>query len=103
MIEKITYPDGSIEFMETLNGNRYLHNDDGPAVINADGSKKWVVKGHPHREGGPAIISADGTKRWYRNGQLHNDKGPAIVWANGDKEWYVNGEFFGRMRLPKTS
>jgi len=80
MIEKITYPDGSIEFMETLNGNRYLHNDKGPAVINANGDKHWYYKGHRHR-----------------------DKGPAIVKANGDKEWYVNGEFFGRMRLPKTS
>lgn len=28
-------------------------------------------KGELHREDGPAVEEADGTKKWYLNGQLH--------------------------------
>lgn len=44
-----------------------------------------------HREDGPAIIENDGSKFYYIHGLLHRDNGPAIVFANGKKEFWLNG------------
>ena len=70
-----------------------LHNEHGPAIEYADGSKCWYLNGQRHREDGPAIEDADGTKSWYRNGKLHREDGPAVEWADGSKEWYLNGKY----------
>jgi hypothetical protein len=72
--------------------NDELHREDGPAIIYADGSKRWYRNGRCHREDGPAVIYAYGYKVWFRNGQCHREDGPAIIRANGSKEWYLNGE-----------
>lgn len=43
----------------------------------------------------PAVIKLDGTKKWYRNGFIHRDNDlPAIVWSSGGKEWYQNGKLY---------
>lgn len=66
--------------------------DDPPTTVFRDGTKRWLVNGHPHRDGGPAIVRANGTKLWYQHGQLHNDGGPAVELSDGSKEWYQRGQ-----------
>lgn len=57
----------------TINNNRMwvdngrLHNTEGPAVENADGSQEWWVHGLRHREDGPAIERPSGHHEWYIN------------------------------------
>ena len=46
-----------------------------------------------HRTRGPAVIFADGKRRyWYQNGTLHRTDGPAIVDSDGHQRWFLNGE-----------
>jgi hypothetical protein len=71
--------------------NGYLHRDDGPAVIHADGGKSWYQHSHWHRDDGPAVIYANGTKVWYQHGNRHRDDGPAIEWPDGGKSWFQHG------------
>ena len=68
-----------------------LHREDGPAVIQRDGSKEWYLNGELHREDGPAIEYSDGAKCWYRNGKLHREDGPAVIYQNGTRKWLLNG------------
>ena len=68
------------------------HREDGPAIIQVDGSKFWRLNGKRHREDGPTIIYADGSELWYLNGLRHRVDGPAIVWASGKEEWYLKGK-----------
>ena len=72
---------------------KILHHTDGPAVIQANGTKVWYVNDKLHRLDGPAIEWAGGVKEWFVNGNRHRLDGPAIEWADGTKTWYVNGEF----------
>ena len=66
-----------------------------------DGSKYWQNKnGQLHRNDGPAVINADGSKFWYQNGKLHRTDGPAVQYADGSKEWWVNGKLH---KTPKTA
>lgn len=65
------------------------HRTDGPAVMNADGSCRWYLKGRLHRVDGPAIEAASGAAAWYQRGQLHRDDGPAVEGADGTREWYL--------------
>ena len=74
------------------NEDGQLHREDGPAVEQANGTKRWWLNGKLHREDGPAIEYASGSKLWYHNGQLHREDGPAIECANGIKAWSLNGE-----------
>ncbi len=74
------------------NGRGTLHRDDGPAVIEPDGTQKWYQHGKLHRDDGPAWIEPDRTQRWYQHGDLHRDDGPAIVDANGRQYWYWHGK-----------
>ena len=66
------------------------HRVDGPAVIQADGSRAWYQNDQLHRVDGPAVEHADGTRNWYQNGQLHRTGGPAVECANGYRAWYQN-------------
>ena len=54
--------------------------------------QKMYNDGERHREGGPAVIWADGSKRWYKNGKKHRDQGPAVINADGFEEYYLNGK-----------
>ena len=68
-----------------------LHQNDGPAIIDADGSQKWYVHGRFHREDGPAVINKkDKAEGWYRHGVAHREDGPAKI-INGLKEYWIDG------------
>lgn len=52
----------------------------------------WFVNDKLHQEGGPAVEYASGTRIWCINGERHRDDGPAVEFANGDYGWYYTGE-----------
>jgi hypothetical protein len=61
--------------------------------IDQDGNKWWYNSdGQFHQENGPAIITADGRKYWYQNGKPHREDGPAVECPDGNKFWYINGK-----------
>lgn len=72
-----------------------IHREGGPAVLETDGTLKWMVNGKYHREDGPAIISPDGTAHWMINGKHHRENGPAYVGfisgRNWELKWIKNG------------
>ena len=70
---------------------RKLHRLDGPACVNADGSRAWFQNGQLHRLDGPAIEYPDGGSEWYQNGRLHRIDGPAVEHSDGYRAWYQNG------------
>ena len=57
--------------MNTFDENNQFHSyNDQPAIIYANGAKKWFQHGSYHRDNDqPAIIWADGTKLWYQHGK----------------------------------
>lgn len=65
-----------------------IHREDGPAMIEKDGSAHWFRHGDRHREGGPAVIMANGNEYWFHNGVTHRIDGPAII-HNGEPLWFV--------------
>ena len=70
-----------------------LHREDGPAIVNKNGTKVWYRGGKIHRDNGPAVVWLNGTLSWYRDDVLHREDGPAVVHKNGGEEWYRNGEY----------
>lgn len=77
--------------------NGELHRDnDEPAMICPDGTKKWYQYGERHRVGAPAVIYPNGEKHWMQNGKFHREDGPAIEGGgqrrSSVKKWYLNGE-----------
>lgn len=48
--------------------DRYLHREDGPAVISPEGIQYWLIKDRLHREDGPAIVYPDGYSEYYIEG-----------------------------------
>ena len=75
------------------NERRYLHREDGPAVIWPNGNKEWWLNGNRHREDGPAVECADGGKEWWLNGVQHRNDGPAVMSSDGkDCRWFINGK-----------
>ena len=45
-----------------------------------------------HRTHGPAVIFADGKRRyWYQNGKRHRTDGPAVEFADGFRCWFLDG------------
>jgi len=73
-------------------GRPYREDDSKPVVEMADGSKEWWSRGVPHREGGPASTGPDGREKWYFNGELHREDGPAMTDENGGETWYRKGK-----------
>ncbi len=65
-----------------------IHRDDGPARVELNGSQKWLYRGQLHRDDGPAVISPDGYQAWYQNGECHRDDGPAVIKSDGTRWWY---------------
>ena len=79
------------------NGNTFyynsmhrFHNEDGPAIIWASGTKEWCIDGQLHNENGPAYIGSKGTQEWYKYGNRHRIDGPAVIYPDNTKLWYVN-------------
>ena len=81
----------STNIIEYKNSNDQTHNENGPALIYKNGTKKWYKNGLLHRDDGPAIEWSDGDKSWYFEGKLHRKGGPAIDRENGSKSWYFEG------------
>lgn len=44
--------------------------------IYQDGTQLWVKNGILHNENGPAVIRANGDRGWYLNGKLYRVAGP---------------------------
>ncbi len=80
-------PDGTQEWYR----HGKLHREDGPAVVGADGYQCWYWRGECHRDDGPAVIDPDDTQEWYRRSRRHREDGPAVVEADGTREWYWEG------------
>ena len=91
LIQKIEWTDDGQFWYQ----NNKLHRDnDLPAAIICDGTKKWYQNGLQHRDGDkPAEIWPDDTKIWYQHGVIYRDGNkpfktkPCIV--NGIKEWFL--------------
>ena len=61
--------------------------------ITSAGDKTWRnAQGQLHNEEGPAVIWADGTKFWYINNGFHREDGPARIYFNGRNFWWINGK-----------
>ena len=59
-------------------------------TINSAGNKVWRnSQGQLHNEEGPAVIFASGSKVWCMNGKNHRENGPAVIYTNGEKYWYI--------------
>ena len=70
-----------------------LHNKNGPAVIDYDGTKFWYNHGKLHRENGPAVEYTSGLKWYYQNGIKHRLDGPALECSEKNiKEYYFYGD-----------
>jgi len=77
------------DIMHYLNGK--LHREDGPAVEEANGNKKWYQHHQLHRIDGTACEYNDNTELWYKDDKLHReDGGPDVTYPNGYQSWYVN-------------
>lgn len=85
-----------------LNRNGKYHREDGPALINHDGSRHWYIDGKRHRAGGlPAKEMSNGDREWWINGRLHREGSlPAVELADGTKMWFKNGFYFREYDLP---
>jgi hypothetical protein len=75
-------------------GIQLLHREDGPAVIEPDGSVEYWVNGERHREDGPAVIPHRGKHEWWVRGNRHRTDGPAVCVPGrpGNAEWWVRGK-----------
>jgi len=59
---------------------------------NKFGDIYWRLStGYYHREDGPAVIQIDGTKIWYKYGRIHREGGPAVEFKNILFQWYIEG------------
>lgn len=88
MIEIETVKFGGQTYLIRLD-NGDIHNENGPASIAADGTKKWYRNNLLHRENGPAVETASGSKFWYVDGKKHRVDGPASEFHFGTKRWYI--------------
>jgi hypothetical protein len=68
-----------------------LHRVDGPAVEDADGTKRWFKGDKLHRVE-VRRLNIQGTKYWYKDGERHREDGPAVEDADGTKLWYKNNQ-----------
>jgi hypothetical protein len=81
---------------KTVDGNKLLHSEDGPAVIWASGDTEYFVNGEYHRLDGPAIDYKN-LKIWYCEGIRHRTDGAAWIskkpYREGyDKKYYYKGK-----------
>jgi len=79
--------------LEPMPSESLPNDDDQPSYISENGDKCWVnSEGKFDREGAPAVIEADGTKRWYKNGELDREGAPAVEYPDGGYEYYSHGQ-----------
>lgn len=88
-IKRITKKDGGVEYR---NVKGKLHREDGPAVIQADGTEIWYWQGKMHREdGGPTMLLCDGTIYYHCHNVRHREDGPSVIIPGKLEAWYQNG------------
>ena len=68
------------------------------------GTTRWYnEKGELHRDDDlPAFIGCNGTKKWYKNNKLHRLKGPAVIWSDGTKGWFIEGKEYTEEEFNKV-
>lgn len=86
-------PNGKIEyflaaFSEKMNSyGAVYYKENGPAVIQADGTQEYYVNGRKSRVGEPAVVGLNGYQEFWTNGVLGRKEGPAIVYGDGGEDW----------------
>lgn len=87
----INQSNNSIEYR--INGVLHRDEEEGPAIIYADGNYAYYKNGVIHRTKGPAL-KATTFEAWYTNGFCHRDEeeGPAIAYTNGNYLYYYEGK-----------
>lgn len=87
------YPTGVVAY---FNDDNDIHREDGPAIIERNGTEKWCQHGRLHRENEPAVVYPNGGKEWWYEGQLHRVDGPAVIeylqWGDFRIKWYHHGK-----------
>ena len=48
------------------------------------------AEGQRHNPDGPAVVDTDGSKLYLINGKLHNPNGAAVIWPDGYKNYFIN-------------
>lgn len=62
---------------------------EGPyCLIDADNNQFYYLDGFLHRENEPAAIYADGYLEYYKEGLLHNINGPAVIDEDYVEFWH---------------
>jgi hypothetical protein len=96
-IEERVSEHGTHRHFAIIDGIKYAHRLDGPAVEYENGTKEWWVNGLLHREDGPAIEYSkeaseyfDGGEEWWQNGKMHRVDGPALI-NRFKTEYWVGG------------
>ncbi len=67
------------------------------------GNKYYNDSGKYHREDGPAIIEPDGSQSWFKDGNRHRDDGPAIIWQDGTQSWWKDGREYTKEEFDKQT
>ena len=65
-ITKYISEDGTIAYMDS---NKFLHREDGPALICNSGTQEYYFHGKHHRLDGPAMILKNNTYHWFYYGE----------------------------------
>ena len=92
--------------IQTTQSDRIPSDFTGESVDDRGNRYHWA-KGQLHREDGPAVVEADGTVRYLVGGILHREDGPAVEWAiskyypNGLREYYFRGVKVQKADLPR--
>lgn len=97
VIDNFTIRPGDVYY---LNDTGRIHREDGPAIENTDGTKRWCQNGVYHRVDGPAYC-ANGAMVWFFNGKRHRVDGPASIGPGGYKAWWLHGvEIHRFLKIP---
>lgn len=83
---KAQYNNGDIYYFK----DGLLHNLEGPAVINSDGSKEWWENGKKIR------YENEFEKKWFKDGVLHKEDGPAVIFNDDSFQYWLNGIFYSK-------
>ena len=67
----------------------------GVCKVTIIGNIYHVKNGEIHNENGPAVIYSDGSKRWYINNLEHREDGPSAEHSNGQKDWLYKNTCYG--------
>ena len=89
---------------EGRNGLDYIHNElaDGIYIYEWDINYyqiEYFKDGLFHRDDGPAVVESNGSQAWYQYGEYHRNDGPAIIYPNGFQAWYQHGKIVQEEKL----